>query len=87
MLQSNIYNDTFEQTTIDDRVFESVTNIELNPSNFIQDQKSKPHEIIFSTDSVKNNNLLIQNGMMLFTLEFSRLDEADIIGSDMYFGC
>ena len=82
MLQSNIYNDIFEQTSIDDRVFESVTNIELNPSNFIQDQKSKPHEIIFSTDSVKNNNLLIQNGMMLFTLEFSRLDEADIIGSD-----
>lgn len=84
MLQSDIYNSTYEQIEIDDRYFESRSEIEIGASNFLQDNASKPNQIEFNTTTVQENYLLMNEAYMLFTLEFSRNSKEDIVGSDKF---
>lgn len=84
MLQSEIVEKLFENTSLDDRHFEKKTWTEVAASGFIQDQLAQPTKIMFSTFNLKDLFILPREGYIQLSLEFKRNDEQAFKATDKY---
>ena len=69
-LQTEIFNSLFENSSINDRLFEKKIYTDTPASNFIQDQASQPNKITFSTLNLKDCYLIPRQGYIELHLLF-----------------
>lgn len=83
-MQSEIISGLFETTTIDDKLFERKSWVEIPASSFIQDTPQQPRQLIFSTSNCKDLYILPFEGYVELDITFRRNDAGVFKGTDKY---
>jgi hypothetical protein len=83
-LQTEVVNSLFETTTIDDRLFERKSWVEISASSFIQDQPSQPRQLIFSSLNCKDLYMLPHEGYIELEISLRRNDAGAFKDGDKF---